>query len=620
MADQQPLDTKIKKKIDIKKILIRTVIVLVLVALVAVPILSQRNKSLLSVNTTVVKRGDVEEFLSLEARLVPKEIQKVMASGQKVVRVYVEEGDEVRRGQLLMTLDMSELEKTVEERKQALEEQEKLNRDIESLMTSLKRAGSSLNFGQVSKLTGNANELLSKLNDLIADYQTMIDELPPPDVASIQESIERVKGIFSNDDELTGQATKLIGDIEKEIGRLQESSPGLPDDTLRLLELLQEQLLWMRSMLEGNETVLGTVNDLLGPWANDLTDPSLTQSLTELSGQLETRLSETEQLLGQIDQLSNDINALINEIENATTLPIPTTGETEETNTDDTTPEKPPSTSNSGFTFGMPRLQAGGIDSMLLSQGSGIDILSLLTSGMGQYGQLMGLVDNSLEAAEKALAEAEPEIRADFDGTIVHLNVKRGDQPSPLTTQTPLMEVYKRGEFEAVFQANENDAHRLSKGDKVSYVFSGMEFHGKIIYKAPVAESASDAFGQSSFDLSGILGGVGGMSPTVTVRMSVEGDDLDKLTPGFNIRADVEIGRKTDVLTVPVESLIRDRGRDCVLRLENDVASIVPVTIGLQGATTVEIVAGLEAGDIIAVNPNPDIKDGNRVAVKTHTP
>lgn len=110
------------------------------------------------------------------------------------------------------------------------------------------------------------------------------------------------------------------------------------------------------------------------------------------------------------------------------------------------------------------------------------------------------------------------------------------------------------------------------------------------------------------------------MSPTVTVRMSVEGDDLDKLTPGFNIRADVEIGRKTDVLTVPVESLIRDRGRDCVLRLENDVASIVPVTLGLQGATTVEIVAGLEAGDIIAVNPNPDIKDGNRVTVKTHTP
>ena len=618
MAEEQPQNIKTRKKVNIKKIVIRTAIILVLVALVAVPILSQRNKSLLSVNTTVVKRGDVEEFLSLEARLVPKEIQKVMASGQKVVRVYVEEGDEVRRGQLLMTLDMSELERTVEERKKALEEQEKLNRDIESLMASLKRAGSSLNFGQVSKLTGNANELLTKLNDLIADYQT--DELPAPDSALIQNSLDRVKGIFSNDDELTGQATKLIGDIEKEIERLQESSPGLPDDTLRLLELLQEQLLWMRSMLEGNETVLGTVNDLLGPWANDLTDPSLTQSLTDLSAQLETRLSETEQLIGQIDQLSNDIDALINEIENATTLPIPTTGETEETNTEDTTPEKPPSTSNSGVTFGMPRLQAGGIDSMLLSQGSGVDILSLLTSGMGQYGQLMGLVDNSLEAAEKALAEAEPEIRADFDGTIVHLNVKRGDQPSPLTTQTPLMEVYKRGEFEAVFQANENDAHRLSKGDKVSYVFSGMEFHGKIIYKAPVAESASDAFGQSSFDLSGILGGVGGMSPTVTVRMSVEGDDLDKLTPGFNIRADVEIGRKTDVLTVPVESLIRDRGRDCVLRLENDVASIVPVTLGLQGATTVEIVAGLEVGDIIAVNPNPDIKDGNRVAAKTHTP
>ena len=328
MADQQPLDTKIKKKIDIKKILIRIAIILVLVALVAVPILSQRNKSLLSVNTTVVKRGDVEEFLSLEARLVPKEIQKVMASGQKVVRVYVEEGDEVRRGQLLMTLDMSELERTVEERKKALEEQEKLNRDIESLMASLKRAGSSLNFGQVSKLTGNANELLTKLNDLIADYQT--DELPAPDSALIQNSLERVKGIFSNDDELTGQATKLIGDIEKEIERLHESSPVLPDvhyairTSPRAASLDEVDAREQRNGAGDGERFAGRL------WANDLTDPSLTQSLTDLSAQLETRLSETEQLISQIDQLSIDIDALINEIENATTLPIPTTGETED--------------------------------------------------------------------------------------------------------------------------------------------------------------------------------------------------------------------------------------------------------------------------------------------------
>ncbi len=614
---EQPLDTKTKKKIDVKKILIRAAIALVLAALVAVPILSQRNKSLLTVNTTVVKRGDVDEFLSLEARLVPKEIQKVMASGQEVLRVYVEEGDEVRRGQLLMTLDMSELERTVEERKQALEEQEKLARDIESLMASLKRAGSSLNLGQVSKLTRNANELLTRFNKLVAGMQEMTDRLSTPDAALIKNSLERIKDIFRNDDELSGQATKLIRDIEEEIGRLRESPSDLPDETLRLLELLQEQLLWMRSMLEGNKTVLEMADGLLGPLANEITDPSL----TELSQQLDTRLSETERLIKQIDQLSKEIDALIDEIENATKLPTPTTDETEEPNTDDTTSEKPPSTSNNaGVTFGLPRLQVGGVDSMLLFQGSGADILSLLTSGMGQYGQLMGLVDNSLEAAEKALAEAEPEIRADFDGTIVHLNVKRGDKPSPLSTQKPLMEVYKRGEFEAVFQANENDAHRLSKGDKVSYTFSGMVFHGKIVYKAPVAESTSDVFG-SNFDLGGILGSVGGMSPTVTVRMSVEGDDLDKLTPGFNIRADIEIGHKTGVLTVPVESLIRDRGRDCVLRLDkNEVVSIVPITLGLQGATTVEIVSGLEAGDTIAVNPNPDIKDGSRVAVKTHTP
>jgi len=53
---------------------------------------------------------------------------------------------------------------------------------------------------------------------------------------------------------------------------------------------------------------------------------------------------------------------------------------------------------------------------------------------------------------------------------------------------------------------------------------------------------------------------------------------------------------------------------------ENDVVAIVPVTLGLQGATTVEIIAGIALGDVVVVNPNPDIKDGSRVAIKNHTP
>lgn len=639
MVNDKPSSANKKKKIHLKRFLIRTAVVLVLGAIVAVPLLSRKRNSLPAVNTTVVKRGNVDEVLSLEARLVPKEIQKVSASGQTVLQVHVEEGEEVKRGQLLLTLDMSELERTLEERKQALEEQNQLMRDIESLMAALKRAGSSLDLGQVSKLTGNAHELLTKLNNLVEDWQNMTNKLPALSADLIKEGFEHIDGVLANSDVPMEQAKKLVADIGEDIGQIRESISDHQDDpTLSLLKSRREQLEWTRSMLVGSEKALEAAHDylliFLNGFTGENTDPALIESVTKRSQALESRLSETRQLIVQVDQLLVDLDTLIKEIEEAmeqqpsptteaTTVPASTIDVPAESTSASSRPTLNAIPFGANIRIGRARLQAGGIDSALLSRtsGQGVDILSLLTSGMGQYGQLMGLFDNSVEAAEKALAAAKPEVRADFDGTIVHLNVKQGDQPSVSSIQTPLLEVYKRGEFEAVFQANENDAYRLSKGDKVNYLFAGTVFHGEIIFKAPVAESSNDFLGQSSVNLGGILGTVGGMSPTVTIRMSVIGENLDKLTPGFNIRADIEIGHKTDVLTVPVESLVRDKGRDCVLRLDqDDVVTIVPVALGLQGATTAEILSGVDVGDVIVVNPNPDIKDGSHVAIKNHIP
>ena len=84
--------------------------------------------------------------------------------------------------------------------------------------------------------------------------------------------------------------------------------------------------------------------------ANEITDPSLTNCLSNSMRGFRKRSGGSTN-----DHLSKEIEALIDEIENATKLPTPTTDETEELNTDDTTSEKPPSTSNNaGVTFGLP--------------------------------------------------------------------------------------------------------------------------------------------------------------------------------------------------------------------------------------------------------------------------
>jgi multidrug resistance efflux pump len=304
MVNEQPSNTTTKKKINYKRLLIRAAIALVLVAIVAVPFLSHNRNSLLAVNTTVVKRGDVDEFLSFDARIVPKEIQKVMASGQTVLQVHVEEGEEVKRGQLLLTLDMSELERTLEERKQALDEQNKLMRDIESLIATLKRTGRSLDLSKVSELTGNANELLTKLNELATGWQDMMNKLPSPSAELIKESFGRINGILSNSDELMEKVTKFVEDTEAEVERLRESiADNRNDATLLLLKSRREELVWMRAMLDSSEMALEAAYDYVLSLLDDLsegdTDPALIESMTELLLTLESRLSETRQLIAR---------------------------------------------------------------------------------------------------------------------------------------------------------------------------------------------------------------------------------------------------------------------------------------------------------------------------------
>ena len=323
MAHEQSSNIISKKKFNYKRFLIRAAIVLVLVAIVAVPLLSNKRNSLLAVNTAVAKKGDVDEYLSLEARLVPKEIQKVTASGQTVLQVHVEEGEEVKRGQLLLTLDMSELERTLEERKKALEEQNKLMRDIENLIATLKRAGRSLDFSKVSELTGNANELLTKLNELAADWQDMTNKLPALSTELIKKSLGRINGILSNSDELMEKAIIFVEDTEAEVERLKESiADNRNNATLLLLKSRREQLVLMRLTLASSEMALTAAYDYVLPLLDNLlaeedTDLSLIESVTELSRILASRLSETRELIARVDVLLEEIDSLIEDVEEA---------------------------------------------------------------------------------------------------------------------------------------------------------------------------------------------------------------------------------------------------------------------------------------------------------------
>jgi RND family efflux transporter MFP subunit len=86
--------------------------------------------------------------------------------------------------------------------------------------------------------------------------------------------------------------------------------------------------------------------------------------------------------------------------------------------------------------------------------------------------------------------------------------------------------------------------------------------------------------------------------------------------------AQVRLGLPTDAATfrLPVNTLIfRSEGMRVGV-VKNGVVSLVPVTLGRDFGTTVEIVSGLKGGESVVVNPPDSLADGQAVTVAAPEP
>lgn len=85
------------------------------------------------------------------------------------------------------------------------------------------------------------------------------------------------------------------------------------------------------------------------------------------------------------------------------------------------------------------------------------------------------------------------------------------------------------------------------------------------------------------------------------VLISLDGGH-DDLLPDTNVRVTVTVANESNVLRVPHDALHFERGASYVYRLEGDTLHRVPVTVGTVNLTDVQIVSGLQAGQVVALN------------------
>jgi len=165
---------------------------------------------------------------------------------------------------------------------------------------------------------------------------------------------------------------------------------------------------------------------------------------------------------------------------------------------------------------------------------------------------------------------------------------------------TPLMEVGVPGDLEIVVDVLSSDAARIRPGGRIIVrIPQGPEFEAVVTRIEPAAFTKVSPLGVEEQRVN-VIG-----SPA-----SLPGGLGDR----FRVAVSIVLWSAESVLTIPSTSLVPGDEGWAVYGVENGRAVLRMVTLGQHGARSVEVVRGLERGDVVIRHPDERIREGTRVA------
>jgi HlyD family secretion protein len=195
----------------------------------------------------------------------------------------------------------------------------------------------------------------------------------------------------------------------------------------------------------------------------------------------------------------------------------------------------------------------------------------------------------NLDTAESRLGYAT--IVAPRDGVLITRSVERG---TVVQAGKALLVLAPSGELQLVLQIDERNLGRLALGQ--------------------TALASADAYLDRHFSatVTYINPGVDISRATVEVKLTVK-DPPDYLRQDMTVSVDIEVAAKDNAEVLPVRSVHEIlSGQPWALTVKNGRASKLPVKLGLRGASQIEVVDGMQSGDI-AIPQSSGVLIGQRV-------
>lgn len=200
-------------------------------------------------------------------------------------------------------------------------------------------------------------------------------------------------------------------------------------------------------------------------------------------------------------------------------------------------------------------------------------------------------------SAEAALELAELElsytrVKAPFDGRVVRRLVDQGQTVSNGTVLYTLADMHRL--LARVFiPAKEFRTIRPDQPVQLVVSSTGDRLQGRIDLVNPLVDPESG-----------------------TIKVTVEVRDYPTTTrPGDFVEVSIVTDSHTDSLLVPRIALVTERGQQSIFVVDGDTAQQRPVEVGFQDDANAEILSGLEAGELVVVQGQRALRDGQPVSV-----
>ncbi len=192
------------------------------------------------------------------------------------------------------------------------------------------------------------------------------------------------------------------------------------------------------------------------------------------------------------------------------------------------------------------------------------------------------------------------QVVAPFDGVITARNVERGDLVSTNNTAAgkPLFSIAQSGTMRIQVDVPQSQALNIQDGQKASIVLKerlGREYAGTVVRSAGSLDSAAR-----------------------TMLTEVQVDNRDgSLMPGMYAQVKFTLAEQRTSFIIPTSSLVIDRTGMHVVTIENkQKVHFIPVVIGRDMGTQVEVLSGIQASDALVASPSDLLHEGQDVQVR----